>query len=239
MLPKYYLIKQKIRKMIDEEEFKTNEIIPSERDLMCKYNVSRITVRKALNDLVNEGYLYKIQGKGTFVKGDEFDQDLFQLTSCTEEIKKMGMVPTKKVISSGIVSADKSHQRLLGVREGDKLFSLTRVYYANGQPLNFTTTYLVYKYFPDIEKFDFEQNSIYEVLEQNYAVKITQATRTLEAVSVCEEIAEFLDMEENSPVLLFRGVTKGNVSGTEVPIENFRSYYRSDKFKFFINQVRS
>ena len=238
MLPKYYILKQKISKMIDEEEFGANELIPSERELMAKYDVSRITVRKALDDLVNEGYLYRIQGKGTFVRGDEFDQDLFQLTSCTEEIKKMGMTPTKKIIDSGIVQADKMRQRLLHIKENDNLFFLTRVYYADGQPLNFTTTYLPCRLFPDIDRFDFAKDSIYEVLESNYAVKITKATRTLEAVSISEEIGEYLDMAENSPVLLFRGVTWGNVSGTERPVESFKSYYRSDKFKFYINQAR-
>lgn len=238
MVPKYYTVEQKIVEAIDGEIFQANQMIPSERELMERFGVSRITVRKALDDLVNEGYLFRIQGKGTFVKGDEFNQDLFQLTSCTEEIRKMGMIPTKRVLASGIITADKIRQRSLRLQDGEKLFYLRRVYYADGQPLNLTTTYLPICLFPNIEKYDFSVESIYDVLEKQYGAKITTATRTLEAVLVKSEVADELDMEENAPVLLFRGVTQGKISGAERPIEVFKSYYRSDKFKFFINQAR-
>lgn len=238
MVPKYYTVERKLVEAIDEEVFQANQMIPSERELMERFGVSRITVRKALDDLVNEGYLYRIQGKGTFVKGDEFNQDLFQLTSCTEEIKKMGMVPTKRVLASGLIEADKMRQRRLCIQNGEKVFFLRRVYYADGQPLNLTTTYLPVSLFPGIEKYDFSVNSIYEVLEKKYDVKITTATRTLEAVLVKSEVADELEMQENDPVLLFRGTTQGKINGTEHPIETFKSYYRSDKFKFFINQAR-
>ncbi len=238
MVPKYYTVEQKLVEEIDGEVFQENQMIPSERELMERFGVSRITVRKALDDLVNEGYLYRIQGKGTFVKGDEFNQDLFQLTSCTEEIKKMGMIPTKRVLDARIIEADKVRQRSLRIQEGEKVFFLRRVYYADGQPLNLTTTYLPICLFPGIEKYDFSVESIYDVLERRYDAKITTATRTLEAVLVKSEVAEELDMEENAPVLLFRGITQGKISGAERPIEAFKSYYRSDKFKFFINQAK-
>lgn len=238
MLPKYYILKKNIIDMIDSEEYRENDLIPSERDLIAKYGVSRITVRKAIDDLVNEGYLYRVQGKGTYVKGDKFEQDLFQLTSCTEEINKMGMVPTKKIIDSKIIFADKLRQRRLQLDEGDKVFYLKRVYYADGEPLNLTTAYLPYKLFPGIEKYDFNKESIYKVLEENYEVKIAKATRTLEAVIAHEEVSEYLNMQENTPILLFRGITHGTVCGMDKPIESFKSYYRSDKFKFFINQVK-
>lgn len=238
MLPKYYVLKRKIVEMIDSEELKENDMIPSERELMEKYGFSRITVRKALDDLVNEGYLYRVQGKGTYVKGDEFNQDLFQLTSCTEEIKKMGMVPTKKIIESGVIEADKIRQRRLQLEEGDKVFYVKRIFYADGEPLNYTTTYLPYKLFPDIDKFDLERESIYNVMERNYAVKILTANRTLEAVTVQNEVSDYLNMKENAPVLLFRGITIGRVNGEEHPIETFKSFYRSDKMKFFIKQAR-
>lgn len=238
MLPKYYVLKKSIIDMIEREEIPANQPIPSERELMNKYGVSRITARKAIDELVNEGYLYRIQGKGTFVKNDEFKQDLFLLTSCTEDIKKMGMVPSKKLIEAKIMLADKKRIRRLQIAEGDKVFMLRRVYYADCEPLNYTTAYLPYKLFPDIEKFDFQTESIYNLLEKNYAVKIIKATRTLEAVLTDSDEAKYLEVKKGDPVLLFRGVTIGIVSGKEIPIETFKSYYRSDKFKFYINQAR-
>lgn len=76
----------------------------SERELMETYQVSRITVRKAIDELVTEGYLYKIQGKGTYVKTDEGSNNLFSITSCTDDVLRLGMKPSKEVVVSKIVN---------------------------------------------------------------------------------------------------------------------------------------
>ena len=85
-LPKYYLLKRDIVNKIELGEYQEGSLIESERELMEKYQFSRITVRKAIDELVNEGYLYRIQGKGTYVKGETESQNLFCLNSCTEDV---------------------------------------------------------------------------------------------------------------------------------------------------------
>ena len=75
-----------------------SELVPSERELMAMFQVSRITVRKAVEELEQEGYLYKVQGKGTYVKGDQNSQDLFSITSCTQDVVRLGMTPSRKVV---------------------------------------------------------------------------------------------------------------------------------------------
>ncbi|WP_461362775.1 GntR family transcriptional regulator [Candidatus Darwinibacter acetoxidans] len=238
MVPKYYLIKQEIIDMINREEIDENGMVPSERELMAMFGVSRITVRKAITDLVNEGYLYTVQGKGTFVRTDELNRDLVSIMSCTEDIRRMGMVPSKKVICAEVIPADKKRIKRLQLAEGDHVLKLQRVYYANNEPLNYTTTYLPCKLFPGIEEHDFGQESVYQVLEQEYNVKIATATRTLEAVLALDDVSERLEMTPGQPVILFRAVTFGIMNRRELPIEVFKSYYRSDKFKFYIKQVR-
>ncbi|MEG0229395.1 MAG: GntR family transcriptional regulator [Oscillospiraceae bacterium] len=237
-MPKYYVVKKYIIDNINDETFNVNAVIPSERELMDKFNMSRITVRKAIEDLVNEGYLYKIQGKGTYVKSDEFKQNLFSITGCTEDIKKLGMTPSKKLIYQGVEKADKKRLRRLNLIEGDLVLKIIRVYYADSEPINYTITHLPLKLFPDIDKLDFSVHSIYDVIENKYLTKITTATRTLEAVTVFDNVRENLNMKAGSPALLFRSVTFGRTAFGELPIETFKCYYRSDKFKFYINQVR-
>jgi GntR family transcriptional regulator len=238
MMPKYYILKRKLIEEIDQEVFKVNETIPSERELIEMYNVSRITVRKAIDELVNEGYLYKIQGKGTYVKSDEYSQDLFSITSCTQDVIKLGMTPGRKVICAEVVIADKKRGRSLELGENEKVFRMERVYYADKEPINHTTTYLPYKLFPKIEQYDFSKDSLYKVLESEYGVQITKAKRYVEAILAEDEIAEYLEVPAGIPILLFSCVTYGIVNGKEVPIENFKCCYRSDKFKFYINQVK-
>lgn len=236
--PKYIVVKHAIKAMLDQGLLEANAILPSERELMETYNVSRITVRRAVEELEQEGYLYKVQGKGTFVKGDEKRQDLISITSCTEDVLRLGMTPTRRVVGSEIIPADKKRQSRLSLTEGDRVYRLKRIYYADGEPLNFTTVYLPYKLFPGVESHDFARNSLYKILEEEYGVKITRAERTLEAVLAYEEVQEYLNIRSGVPLILFQCITYGEIKGKEYPIETFKCYYRSDRFKFCVNQVR-
>lgn len=237
-IPKYYMLKKEIIKKIDMEEYGGDEQIPSERELIEKYQVSRITVRKAIDELVNEGYLYKVQGKGTYVKSDKNNHDLISLTSCTEDVKKLGMTPSRKVIAADVVLSDKKRGKLLNIVTDDKVFRLERIIYADNEALNYTITYLPEKLFPQLEQYDFNKESLYHILQTKYDTKIIGATRTIEAVSAKDVVAEYLDIDEGVPIILFGGTTYGVVQGKEIPIETFKCYYRTDKFKFCINQIK-
>lgn len=237
-LPKYYMLKNSIKEKIDMEEYKSDDTIPSEKELIEYYQVSRITVRKAVDELVNEGYLYKIQGKGTYVKSDTHNQDLFSITSCTEDVKQLGMVPSKKLVLSELVKTNIKRSKILNITKDDTLFKLGRVLYADLEPLNYTITYLPYKLFPKIEEYDFTKESLYSTLEKEYDTKITKAIRTIEAISANGEVAELLEIEDGVPIILFNCTTYGIQNGKEIPIEYFKSYYRTDKSKFYINQTK-
>lgn len=235
--PKYYRIKKDLIKKIESDEYTAEEMIPSERNLMDYYKVSRITIRKAVDDLVMEGYLYKVQGKGTYVKTDENSHDLFAITSCTEDVIKMGMLPTKRVIVSTIVPVDASRAKALKLQQGEKVFRLGRILCANGEPLNYTVTNLPYKLFPHIEMHDYAKESLYEILQRDYGYTLTKARRTLEAVLATDEIAEYLDIITGMPLIKFGCTTYGTNGEEEVPIESFHCYYRTDQYKFYIDQI--
>lgn len=205
---------------------------------MEMYQVSRITVRKAVDELVNEGYLYKIQGKGTYVKTDERSNNLFAITSCTEDVVRMGMKPTKKVMVAELVYANAKRAKALEITQEERVFMLGRILFADQEPLNYTVTFLPEKLFPGIDRHSFDRESLYQVLQEEYGVRLTKARRTIEAILARDEVAEYLDIEEGSPIILFRCVTYGIVNGKEIPVENFKCYYRTDKFKFYIDQVR-
>lgn len=236
--PKYFTVKRSIMEMLEAGELGANDPLPSERELMAAYNVSRITVRRAIEELQREGYVYKIQGKGTFVQGDQKRQNLIAITSCTEDVRRHGMTPSRKVLCKDVVPADKTRQSQLQLPEGSRVFHMSRVYYADEEPINHTTVYLPYRYFPGIEEYDFSKYSLYGVIENDYNVKITRAERALEAVIAYGEICDYLDVHPGVPLILFQCITYGEVGGRECPIEAFKCHYRSDKFKFYIDQVR-
>jgi GntR family transcriptional regulator len=238
LLPKYYLLKKDLIKKIENDLFKTNEQIPSERELIQMYGYSRITVRKAIDDLVNEGYLYRVHGKGTYVKGNDVQQNIVSLNSITTDILAMGKVPSRKVLKFKVDKTFLKRAEELEIDNNDDVVILDRIYFADKEPINRTTDYLPAKYFPNINNYDFSKNSLFQVIEEEYKIKITRAVRTIEAVLADEEIAGMLELKKGFPVLLFRGVTYGLVEGKEVPIESFKTYYRSDNRKFTITQIK-
>lgn len=236
--PKYFIVKKAIVENIDNDLYHSNEAIPSEKKLMELYNVSRITIRKAIDELVTEGYLYKIQGKGTYVKADEGSNNLFSITSSTEDVQKMGMTSSKKTKISRIEFASPKRAKALEISTDDKVEVIGRISYANLEPLNYTIAFLPEKIFPGLIEYDLEHESLYKLINDRYSVRITKARRTIEAVLAKDEIAKYLELEEGMPVILFRCVTYGIVSGKETPIEYFKCYYRTDKYKFYIDQIR-
>lgn len=237
-IPKYYFIKQSIAKKIESEEFDTNHPIPSEKELMEMYGVSRITIRKAIDELVLEGYLYKIQGKGTYVKTEEGGSNLFSIVSNTEDILRLGLEPTKKTIISERMQVSVKRAKLLEIDPTESIYMLGRIMFANKEPVNYTISYIPEKLFPNLLNHNFDQESLYQILQSEYGVRITKARRTVEAILAKDEIAEYLEIAENSPIILFRCVTYGILQGREIPIENFKCYYRTDRYKFYIDQVR-
>lgn len=238
-VPLYYQLKKIIIDMIENEDVKPDEAIPSEPKLMSMYELSRSTVRKAIDELVNEGYLYKIQGKGTYVKGRGFEQALIKLSGCSEDIKRLGLTPRPKVLHSAITTPSKRVANLLGISEGEDTFFIERVVYGDDLPINKNKSYIPYKYVKGIEGVDFNKESLYKVLEKDYGINIKKAIRSIQAILANDEVADQLEVNEGTPVLLFKGqVIAMDNSGKEFVIEHFEAIYRSDQFKFFIEQHR-
>ena len=225
-LPKYYLVKQALAKKIDNDEFIAEDPIPSERELMHRFGVSRITIRKAIDELVQEGYLYKIQGKGTYVKTDEGSNNLFSILSSTEDVLRLGMLPRKKMVVSETVLTTVKKAKALEVSPSDPLYMIGRIMYADQEPLNYTVTFLPERLFPHLLQYELEEASLYQILQSEYGVRITKARRTMEAILAKNEIAKYLELEEDSPIILFRCITYGVINGEEIPFENFKCYYR-------------
>lgn len=238
-LPLYYQLKQLLIQMIDNEDIKPDEAIPSEPKLMAMHHLSRTTVRKAIDELVNEGYLYRIQGKGTFVKGRGFEQALIQLSGCSEDIKRLGLTPRPHVLEAKIITPSKRIAHTLGILDGEAVFYMDRIIYGDHLPINRNKSYIPYKYVPGIENHDFNVESLYKVLEKDYNIRILKAIRSIEAILANDEVAKSLEVTPGAPVLLFKGQVIATTPQDETyTIEHFEALYRSDQFKFYIEQHR-
>lgn len=226
----YYQVKSIIIDNIKNKVWTTNEKIPTERELCEIYKVSRITVRQALNELENEGYLYRKQGKGTFVTGQKFVQRLSKFYSFSEEIAEMGSVPGTKIISFDIVLAEQMIAEKLNIMENEKIFAIRRLRLANNEPFGIEISYIVYKYAKNLTKDAVEKLGLYNSLRQQCGIGPNKAIETFEAVIVTNEEAKYLETDKKAAALRLERVT----SADEIIVEYCISIIRGDKYKYVI-----
>ena len=235
---KYYKIKQDVINLIKTGKLLSGEIVHSEAKLIKKYDVSRITARKALDVLANEGYINKIQGKGCYVKNVLKTLSLSMVCGYTEEILRLGIKPSRKVLKSKIVTCFKKISNELEIPINSKVYELKRIYYADGNPLCLTTANLPYKYFNGIEKYDFFNNSLYSIIENKYNYKIIRSCLNIEAVNADEYISKYIHIKKGAPLLFFRSVTFGELKNNEFTIEYFETYYLTNNICYTLEQFR-
>ncbi len=141
-IPIYHQLEEYIKQLIESGILKPDEAIPSEREYSEQYQISRMTVRQALNNLVNDGYLYRQKGRGTFVNKQKVEQKLQGLTSFTEDMKERGMVPSSRLISFEIIPAEPQLARKLDIKENTPVYEIKRVRMADNLPMALETTCL-------------------------------------------------------------------------------------------------
>lgn len=237
-IPKYEQIKNTLISKIQDGTYSPGTELPSETTLMEDYQVSRITARRAIDELYLSDYIEKKQGKRAVVKHTAKMQELTCISSYTEEILSHGMTPSRKVISANLRLPSELEQKNLLLDKAEPVYSLCRIVYADDTPLCYTDTSVSYKYFRDIENYDFSKHSLYDVIENEYGIKLSTSKLKLKAVLPNDKIAKYLDVEKHLPMLRYSATTYGIVNGIETPIEQFETYYLTDLFEYTLIQKR-
>lgn len=229
-VPLYIQIKDYIRLNIQAGVFPENSRIPSERQLAEQFQVSRLTVSKAINELIQEGLLHSHVGKGTFVSSTKIEQELRTLTSFTEEMIRRGQRPSSRVLYAVVEPASSEVTKALLLPSGTKIIVLKRVRLADNQPVALETSAIVAAICPDIVgKHDFSQESLYQVLREECGIRIAYARQIFESRQATPEEQEALHLDPHTPIL---GITRVTYNAQEQPIEYVRSAYRGDRYKF-------
>lgn len=226
--PLYYQLAEIIIAEIKDKNLKENDRILTEREYCEKYNLSRATVRQAIAYLEKKGYIYKIQGCGTFVSSRMMKQKLLKFYSFTEEMKKQGKVPESKIISFKEKKADEKISKELNIEAGEKIFELVRLRIADGEEVMYEKTYMPSKKMPELSKKDLLKNSLYGILESRYKLVFTKALERFSVLSADSKTAEILKIPENSPLIKLQRWT---YTGIEI-IEYTVSSVRGDRFEF-------
>ncbi|HEX2914316.1 MAG TPA: GntR family transcriptional regulator [Chloroflexia bacterium] len=229
-LPRYYQLKEIIREKVTSGQWLPGSLIPSERELCEQYGISRMTARQSITELVNEGYLYREQGKGTFVAHPKITQQLVQLTGFTEDMQARSQRPTTRVLEKEMWPADEATALKLRIKPGLPIFRVRRLRLADGEPLCIETSYLNFIGCEKLLEEDLEYNSLYKLLETRYGMPPLEAEQELEAGLARDEEARLLMISPGSPVLLIR---RSTYTERGQPLEYAKSTYRGDKYRFY------
>jgi len=237
IIPKYYQLASIIRQQVEDGRFNAHEPIPSERQLEQQYNLSRPTVRQAIDLLERQGYLYRIRGKGTFVSPPKLQKGMHELTSFTEDMLSRGLVPGHKIlIFEEVVPPEKIAQQLEINDLERKVLRIKRLRYGNKDPIGIQDSYLAIPNGQQVLRAEVEKNgSIYAVLKEKFGLYPTEADETLEVTLASPEEAEMLNIPVGSPLLL-----NERLSWTQnrQAFEFVHILYRGDRYKYYVRLTR-
>jgi GntR family transcriptional regulator len=238
-IPLVYQLGEAIRDKIVRGEYSLGQTIPTEEQLQKFYGVSRTTVRLALAKLVNEGYIRRQQGKGTYVnpqglvtkgKPKPLARDMFGIKNTTQIIQSAGMKVRTDVLHFARELPSENVAEKLGINEKDPVLHFERIRYADDRPLVLEKSWIPAAQCPDLNREDIK-GSLFSVLFQRYHHHIAAAHESLRAILASELDARILDLQIGEPVMLVHGVTYLDDGRA---IEVVESHFRADSIEFII-----
>ncbi len=233
--PRHEQISDWLRAQIQEGVYATDAQIPSESQLTERFEVSRITVRRALQTLENEGLIYRRQGLGSFVKDTRVRQGLVRLTDFVEDMTQAGLEASSRMLHFGQEKASTDIAKALGASEGQIVFRLDRLRLGDGEPLAFDQTWMSVFYAGLLDGHDLEHITIYRILEKHYGITVERGRYRLKAVNANTDVARHLAVPRGRALLL---IERTSVTHGDKPIYFQRRYYRSDRVAYELELER-
>lgn len=229
-IPLHIQLKKIIEKKIISGEYIGK--IPSERALIEKYNISRSTVRQAVEQLVREGILEKVHGRGTYVSIKPIQDWLGNLSSTTETIEKMGMNPGAKLVSSEKV---KLIEPLKSKIKLEYVYCFKRIRYANDIPIGIEKNYYPIEVGEQLSRYDLNKETFYDLLEKKLGIKIDEAEQIIKAGKISKEDARLMELPSSEEVLITERKLF-DIKGEFIEYEE--AFYRSDMYSFKLKLSR-
>ena len=230
IVPLYKQLKDLLLQEIKEGIYKANQKIPTELELSEKYQISRMTVRKALAELVEEGVLAKKQGKGTFVCQRKVTKDMKKLQSFSEMCAHMGMKAGGRMLENRLEPASEKIARLLNVEKGSQVIYISRVRYADGMPMAIERNYFPLKYAFLLEE-RFDDNSLFTFLKEHSHTAVAISEKWIELCRATAAEAELLQMAKGTSMLFIKSVA---YTAEKEPIYVGHQVFNGEKCSFYV-----
>ncbi len=227
----HFQLRELLRDTIARGEFPPDTQLPSEHELCRRYQVSRTTVRNALQALVQDGLIYAVRGKGTFVTHRKILEGLAANLSFFDDMRQRGIAVTTKVLACRVEPASPSVASVLGLRPGDQVIRLARLRLVGRSPLLSVTSYLPEVLCSGLHAGQLEGRGLHEVLREDFNIIPSRAVRSFEAVPATARDAELLRVPLGAPIQYVESVV---YDGDGMAVEYFMARHRGDRTKFAV-----
>jgi GntR family transcriptional regulator len=236
-MPIFKQIAAQLREQIVQGKLRLGDVIPSERELADALTVSRMTLRAAVDELVNEGLLLRQRGRGTIVAHVRISKQaqVLGFMSFSEEMRARGLTPSSRILEFKSEIADAAVAAQLDLPLGAQVILLKRVRLANGEPMALERCYMPYERFSRLLQFDLATRSLYDILEKEFETRPTVCQETVEAIALDAPEARELGCKRGAPALLVTRVTR-DARGTYIEAE--QTLYRSDRYRMVFMRER-
>jgi GntR family transcriptional regulator len=234
-IPIYYQLENILREKILSGEFAEGEQLPPETELIRQYNVSRITVRHALDLLAQEGLVKRIRGRGTFVTRHKSVRGTIRLTGFLEDLMAMGIETTARVLEFRRVSASPDVASSLQVDVGTPIWLIKRVRYVKNTPYSYILNYVPEDIGEKVTREELEKGSLLKLIEEKMSIRLGEALQVISATLADTSVARVLHTRVGAPLLFIERIvytTKGRA------VEYVRTLYRSDLYCYTVKLVR-
>ncbi|EAP7661813.1 GntR family transcriptional regulator [Salmonella enterica] len=201
--PLYKQLEAALKEAIARGEYKPGQQIPTENELSARWQVSRVTVRKALDALTRENLLTRVSGKGTFVSGEKFQRSMTGIMSFSELCQSQGRRPGSRTIKSVFESVDDETKALLNMNDGEKAVVIERIRYADDVAVSLETVHLPPRFAFLLDE-DLNNHSLYECLREKHHLWFTHSRKMIELVYASFEVAHYLGVNEGYPLILIK-----------------------------------
>ncbi|MBI4790402.1 MAG: GntR family transcriptional regulator [Chloroflexi bacterium] len=232
--PLYHQLREALLTVI-KTQYKEGDLIPTEQELCDKFQVSRITVRRAIDELVREGYLVARQGKGTFVAKSKIQRHMPKMKSFSQEMSEEGHQPGSKLLSLRHERASQSIAATLGLETNSWVWLVERLRLADNEPICLSLAYLNLPQDVFLTPVELEEHvSLWSVLE-NKGITLARSEETIQAVAAGAPEAQVLIVEIGSPLLLVQGTV---YSERDIPVEYHKIFNRGDRYTYSVQTAR-
>ncbi|GIP31620.1 GntR family transcriptional regulator [Paenibacillus sp. J2TS4] len=232
-VPFYLQIAQNIRDKIISGEYPVNFKLPSEDEIVKIFGVSRMTARHAVTQLVNEGLVYRMHGKGAFVARSKVERNLNKLNGFYEDMKELGMNPSSKILQFTKRLPDQREQHLLQIHKNQEVYYVYRSRYVDDNPIGLQSLVVPVRLVPDLDQVDLEVTSFYSYLDQ-IGSPLVKADQRMEAI-LAPNVAKKLGVSEKLPFFFFERISYNEEDN---PVELLNSYFRGDFYSYNITLYR-